>query len=177
MGCANQCAALAGVSHEEVEFSLVSHKPSGQSLPSALLPWVNLPMMLQPWSWSFGSLTSVSYSKLMMASRTLKVFKRPDSEMKANRGIGAQPRSEKCLPNQAGMTGWQSVNSRTSAKPVLISGGKRALMLEIFLGFALFLEAGWVGFHIDADVVSRVIFHVVPEATVAVFDTGILNVI
>ena len=30
MGCANQCAALAGVSHEEVEFSPVSHKPSGQ---------------------------------------------------------------------------------------------------------------------------------------------------
>ena len=33
--------------------------------------------------------------------------------------------------------------------------GKKALMLKIFLGFALSLEAGWVaGFHIDADDVS-----------------------
>ena len=101
--CAYQGAALAGVSHEEVQLSMVGHKPPGQPFAISLVALGELPY--DAWSRSSGSQTSVCFSKAIMTSRTFRLFRRPDSTMKARRAVGAQPCSAKCFPNQTGMTG------------------------------------------------------------------------
>ena len=87
-------------------------------------------MMLHPWLQSFGSQTSVCVSNVTMASRTLRIFERPDSVRKARSCVGAQPFSTKCFPNHAEITGWLSANSHywTSAKPVPMPSGRVPLI-------------------------------------------------
>ena len=92
--------------------------------PSATLPWVNLPITEQASSLSLGNQTSVCLPKETIASLTLRDFSKPDSTRNAKNGVGAQPASAKCLPNQAGMTGWQLASNShfwTSANPVPMS--------------------------------------------------------
>ena len=73
--------------------------------PSAALPCVNLPITEQASSLPSGNQTSVCLPKETIASLSLKVFSKPDSARNTKSGVGAQPASAKCLPNQAGMTG------------------------------------------------------------------------
>ena len=74
-------------------------------LPSATLPWVNWPITEQVSSLPSGNQTSVCLPKETIAFLTLRVFSKPDSTRNIKSGVGAQPASAKCLPNQAGMTG------------------------------------------------------------------------
>ena len=78
LGGTNQSAALAGVAHKEVEFPLVCHQPPSQPFSVSLLPWVNLPMTEQAWSLLLGNQSSVCFSKEMIASLTLRDFRRPE---------------------------------------------------------------------------------------------------
>ena len=99
--------------------------------PSATLPWVNLPITEQASSLSSGNQTSVCLPKETIASLTLRDFSKPDSTRNTKSGVGAQPASAKCLPNQAGMTGWQlasNSHSWTSSNPVPLSLGRAPLI-------------------------------------------------
>ena len=75
--------------------------------PSATLPWINLPITEQASSLLSGNQTSVCLPKETIASLILRDLSKPDSTRNAKSGVGAQTASAKCLPNQAGMTGWQ----------------------------------------------------------------------
>ena len=100
-------------------------------LPLATLPWVNLPITVQASSLSSGNQTSVCLPKETIASLTLRDFSKPDSTRNAKSGVGGQPASAKCLPNQAEITGWQvasNSHSWTSANPVPMSLGRAQLI-------------------------------------------------
>ena len=73
--------------------------------PSATLPWENLPITEQASSLPSGNQTSVCLPRETIACRTWRVFSKPDTTRNTKSGVGAQPASAKCLPNQAGMTG------------------------------------------------------------------------
>ena len=146
--------------------------------------------MLQPWSRSSGSQTSACFPNAMMASRTLRLFRRPSSTRKARRGVGAQPCSAKCFPNKAGMTGCTSSSnshSRTSANPVRVGAVNRNAShvvggvpepLEIRLGLTIPLKACWVtGLHVEAHDAPRIVVHRVPEPAMTMLDTGLLDVV
>ena len=106
--------------------------------PSATLPWVNLPITEQASSLSSGNQTSVCLPKETIASLTLRDFSKPDSTRNAKSGVGAEPASAKCLPNQAGMTGWQLASNShfwTSANPVPMSLGRAPLIATRVIWF------------------------------------------
>ena len=99
--------------------------------PSATLPWVNLPITEQASSLPSGNQTSVGLPKETIVSLTLRVFSKPDATRNTKSGVGAQPASAKCLPNQAGMTGRQVASNSlfwTAEKPVPKSPGRASLM-------------------------------------------------
>lgn len=78
-----------------------------------------------------GSQTITCFSKTIKASRTLRRVSRSVSTRKASSCIRAHPSQWSCLPNQAGMTGWQSslnTQSWTLLKPVPMSLGRGPLI-------------------------------------------------
>ena len=90
----------AGVPDKVVELAAVGHQPPCEPFSICLA--------------ALGEFASVCFSKEMIASLTLRDLSRPDSARKARSCVGAQPPSEKCLPNQAGMTGWQVASNSYS---------------------------------------------------------------
>ena len=105
LGCTHQCAIWPCVTDREIELPWSMTSLLVSLFPSATLPWVNLPITEQASSLPTGNQTSVCLSKETIASLTLRVFSKPDSSRNTKSGVGAQPASAKCRPNQAGMTG------------------------------------------------------------------------
>ena len=191
LGCSHQGATLPCVTDQEIELPLVYDQLLVNLFPSATLPWVNLPIKEQASSLSSGNQTSVCLPKETIASLTLRDFSKSDSTRNAKSGVGAQPASAKCLPNQAGMTGCQlasNSHSWTSANPVPMSLGRAPLIAPRviwWLGcpnrskfcFTNTLEGCRIaGLHIDAVDVPRIVVHRVPQPVVSVFHTSLLNV-
>ena len=110
----DQSAREAGVPDKVVELAAVGHQPPCEPFSiclAALGEFADDGAGPVP---AFGNQTSVCFSKEMIACLTLRDLSRPDSARKARSCVGTQPPSEKCLPNQAGMTGWQVASNSHS---------------------------------------------------------------
>ena len=128
-----QGATLAGVSHEEVELVSVGHQPSCQSFAIGF-------GALSEFADDGAALVTVLWEPhiglLLEGDDRLPDFERPQQARLCEEGKKLCPGPTafgraKCLPNQAGMTGWQvasNSHSRTSAKPVPRSLGRRPLI-------------------------------------------------
>ena len=159
--------------------------------PSATLPWVNLPITEQASSLPSGNQTSVCLPKETIASLSLRVFSKPDSTRNIKSGVGAQPASAKCLPNQAGMTGSLKLPFLDLSEACTYVPGENAIdgytghmvgrmpePLKIGFRFTHTLEECRIaGRHIDADDVPRIVVHRIPQPAVSVLHTNLLNIL
>ena len=110
----DQSAREAGVPDKVVELAAVGHQPPCEPFSICLAVLGEFaddgagPVPV------FGQPNLSLLLEEMIASLTLRDLSRPDSARKARSCVGAQPPSEKCLPNQAGMTGWQVASNSHS---------------------------------------------------------------
>ena len=107
LGCSHQGATLPCVTDQEIELPLVYHQPPCQSFSVSLAALGKFADNRAGLVSIMGNQTSVCLPKETISSLTLTDFSKPDFTRNAKSGVGAQPASAKCLPNQAGMTGWQ----------------------------------------------------------------------
>ena len=111
--------------------------------PASVLAFFHLPccpVWICRWRSSLGpcfrATRPQSDSRRRWSPPWLRDLSRPDSVRKARSCVEAQPPSEpaKCLPNQAGMTGWQvasNSHSWTSANPVPMSFGRGTIATRV----------------------------------------------